>query len=86
MKEQTVETLIQDLSDELVCRLDGSERYSEIRISYLKRAIKELKEIKIFDEEELNWLNVNFVKNILIYLKHFFIKANHVILNVVKDF
>ena len=52
MKEQTVETLIQDLSDELVCRLDGSERYSEIRISYLKRAIKELKEIKIFDEEE----------------------------------
>ena len=54
LKEQTVETLIQDLSDELVCRLDGSERYSEIRISYLKRAIKELKEIKIFDEEELN--------------------------------
>ena len=55
MKEQTVETLIQDLSDELVCRLDGSERYSEIRISYLKRAIKELNEIKIrfgFDEEE----------------------------------
>ena len=66
MKEQTVETLIQDLSDELVCRLDGSERYSEIRISYLKRAIKELKEIKIFDEEELNWLNVNFVKNIFL--------------------
>ena len=66
MKEQTVETLIQDLSDELVCWLDGSERYSEIRISYLKRAIKELKEIKIFDEEELNWLNVNFVKNIFL--------------------
>ena len=65
MKEQTVETLIQDLSDELVCRLDGSERYSEIRISYLKRAIKELNEIKIrfgFDEEESEWNLQNFIR------------------------
>ena len=43
LEKETVETLIEDLHDELVNRLDGTQRSSEIRIAYLKRAIKELK-------------------------------------------
>ena len=43
MLKETIETLIEDLRCELVNRQDGTDRYDEVRISYLKRAIKELK-------------------------------------------
>tara|TARA_R110002020_G_C15839181_1_gene734988 strand:+ start:363 stop:545 length:183 start_codon:yes stop_codon:yes gene_type:complete len=47
MKKETVETLIEDLSDELVDRLDSPESYGmNMRIEYLQRAINELKEIR----------------------------------------
>ena len=52
MMKETVETLIEDLSDELTNQLDGTDRHSEMRISYLKRAIKELKEIHKVSEED----------------------------------
>ena len=43
-ESETLVTILEDLEGELVNRLDGTDRYSEIRISYLKRTIKEIKQ------------------------------------------
>ena len=48
MDSEILETMLEDFKSELLNLLDGTNRYSEIRISYLQEAIKEIQtELKI---------------------------------------
>ena len=42
MNSEILETILDDFKSELVNRLDGTDRYSEVRISFLQKAIKEI--------------------------------------------
>jgi hypothetical protein len=42
MDSEILETMLEDFKSELLNLLDGTNRYSEIRISYLQKAIKEI--------------------------------------------
>ena len=42
MDSEILETMLEDFKSELLNLLDGTNRYSEIRISYRQKAIKEI--------------------------------------------
>ena len=42
MDSEILETMLEDFKSDLINYLNETNRYSEIRISYLKRAIKEI--------------------------------------------
>jgi len=66
MDSEILETMLEDFKSELLNLLDGTNRYSEIRISYLQKAIKEIEsELKknkwnerIKMEAEQNFINM----------------------------
>ena len=64
MDSEILETMLEDFKSDLINYLDGTNRYSEIRISYLKRAIKEIEsELK---KNKCNMINkdINYSREI----------------------
>ena len=44
MKSEILETILDDFKSELINRLDGTDRHSEVRISFLRKTIEEIQQ------------------------------------------